>query len=847
MAFLLQIFQQSLSLLSHTLFTSPTTPSQELYPFLMLGDTLYYLYSVAFLSSAPFYQSLISLLLSLTVLFLYYLLGVPRVSLLGSRKNQIQRYIFIIFNFLHLLVGLDQSPEAITLNNPSSFQTEVLWRFLFLESLGCSFFQKLIFGIFCLKIHAGWKSHFDIRLLCTMLSIISLMSAWKVRKDKRKREKQLTKANSLEEIHNEKFLNETQNLSLLKVSRDRSRSQTRYIEKDSKLLSKILNQMPEGVIVLDVSGRVKYMNSYMKNIFEFEEGISLQELSQNLSKFEFKEASVQMTQSIPNNNKRSTTSEINIEEEEHFSITSESALDEQSNKLTREDFLKKVQKISSLQDLFISCMEEPETREASLKYVPTFQTRYSHQHDNETYSMEVKAHLIIENINERYLIILWRDTTERENKIICLEEEHLNFKNNVLASFSHELRTPLNANLAFLEQSMELEDIPRDIKERLIRPAWISGKLLFFLIKDILDYSQTVLNRFDLHIESRNIAQTVHQCIELFQQKITKKKLRLNLNIDKKIPTVIFTDHDRFSQILINLLSNAVKFTFQGSIDITLSATPQNTILVSVKDTGIGMEEISQKRLKRKFAGEVLNERISYDSVGIGIGSFIANKLAVKLSPREEIGLEFLSKKGKGSHFYFEIENKKAKSELGLGSTMLGDIAAHQFDTEEQCSVSRTIQDHHTHVMKNSFQLSQRNIKRNMNEQVLVVDDEIFNIIVIENFCKSFGIKVDKAFHGEEALHKLKSRQQPGGEESPVKMVFMDINMPVMDGYQASLRIQEMIRRRQIPNLIIVGVTAYVSDELIDKCYRCGMSEVLNKPLSKETLANVLRKYNVLD
>src|SRR4051812_5803193 len=107
MAFLLQIFQQSTSLLSHTLFTSPTTPSQDLYPFLIVGDTLYYLYSVIFFSSAPFYQNLLSLLLSLTVLFLYYLLGIPKAARLDSRKNQIHRYVFITFNFLHLLIGSD--------------------------------------------------------------------------------------------------------------------------------------------------------------------------------------------------------------------------------------------------------------------------------------------------------------------------------------------------------------------------------------------------------------------------------------------------------------------------------------------------------------------------------------------------------------------------------------------------------------------------------------------------------------------------------------------------------------------------------------------------------------------
>ena len=821
--------------LHKTGFFTPHKPQQNLYLFLLIGDVLYYVYNITTLSANYFQKNIISLIISLFVFSLFYLFGPQKKFSNSLIRYNAHLYIYVLFNLTYLCLGLEQPSNHIEREFLLDLQIESLWRFLMLDLLTSNLIMKLVYALICLKAYMTWRSSMHFRLICIAILLLMHKKAFRpIFREQKKFNRPRKEKSPLEQDSNEDFAMEKTKASLPLTETVEEvtleKSEAKYSDQDCKLLAKILSSMPEGVIVLGSGGQIKYMNEYMKNIFEFDEGISLKELSQNMSKFELKEASIQVTNKILIN-------------KGPLEDVSRDSMEDRNDKLTKEEFLKKVQEITSLEDLFNSCYHEPEPQEVPSKYVPTFQTRYHNQHDNEWYSMEVKAHLLIENPQERNLIILWRDTTERENKIIYLEEERVTLRNNILASFSHELRTPLNSNLAFLEQTMDSYDVPYKVKERLIKPALTSGKLLFFLIKDILDYSQMVLNRLDIHVTSRSINQTVNQCVELFQEKITQKELELRLNIDKRIPHVVFTDHDRFAQILINLLSNAVKFTTKGSIEINLEITRQHTLLVSVKDTGVGMDKAAQEKLKLKLEEDTIPTRVNSDSVGIGIGCFIASKLAKRLSPKESIGIDFLSEKGKGSYFFFEMENKKPGGETILGLTAIGGYLQH-YEIDERCDIVKALNTHQTHLLKNSFRLNQRNAKRTLSGRALVVDDEIFNIIVIENFCRSFGITIEKAFHGEEAIAKLKANQDP---DDPIKMIFMDINMPVMDGYEASLAITDMLKKGQIAQTVIIGVTAYVAGDMISKCFKCGMSEVLNKPVSKDQIVDILKKYEMLE
>jgi len=606
---------------------------------------------------------------------------------------------------------------------------------------------------------------------------------------------------------------------------------------DLETLAKILNFLPEGVVAVDLKGEVRFMNNYMCNILDFNEKVTLQELSTSLSDFKFREASIQA------NNSLALLKEVSI-------LTDKSALNNRPSvqdskiKLSRTDFLHKIEGITSLESLFISCITDPDAQEATERYVPTFQTRYHHPHNDTWYSIEIKVHLLSENLHEKYFIILLRDTTERDHRIISLEKEKILYRDNLIASFSHELRTPLNANLAFIEQSLESPDIPEHVKKNLLKPAFDSGRLLFYMVSDILDFSLIILNKLRLDVKARDIKRTVHDCLELFQNKVRQKGISLKLKFHQDVPRVLHTDHQRMSQVLTNLLSNAVQFTLKGEVEVIVSKLANNNIMITVTDTGIGMDENVIRKLERKLSNEMLKEKLSEASVGIGLGLYIANKLAKVLNPQKETGIEFVSEAQVGSKFFFEIENKEPKRLDTIKSEILHRGGSDFLGIDEKCDLMHRLKNYNSHSMKNLFRLSKKAISEGSQARVLIVDDEIFNITVIENFCKSLGIATEKAFNGKEAINKLKLCTNDS--QVPIKLVFMDVNMPVMDGYEATISIMNLIEVGEIDDTMVVGLTAYVSRDMIDKCYECGMAEVVNKPISKETLIEVLVRYKVL-
>jgi len=305
----------------------------------------------------------------------------------------------------------------------------------------------------------------------------------------------------------------------------------------------------------------------------------------------------------------------------------------------------------------------------------------------------------------------------------------------------------------------------------------------------------------------------------------------------------LFTDHIRVSQVLINLLNNALQFTMQGKIEVTISKSSLSSVTILVKDTGIGMSQNTQTRLSNQLTQDKLIKKIHQNSVGIGLGLFVSNKLAQKLNNEDKTGLEFRSKLGIGSEFSFKVSdqrlNQKLKSSSSIDSKL--DFLGIEELTRQDISLGRMIREYDTKFLKNSFRVNNK-IKNDNVFKVLIVDDEIFNITILENFCKSFGFITESAYNGEEALKKIERNSNEG---TPINIIFMDINMPVMNGFDAASAVQ-MIKKKEIENLYIIGVTAYVTKDVIEKAYQCGISEVVNKPLSKNILLDILVKYGLM-
>ena len=585
---------------------------------------------------------------------------------------------------------------------------------------------------------------------------------------------------------------------------------------DLKIFFQVLNHFSEGIIIFDSKGQKKFFNSSLLDVLETNENITLDELNKTLFDLQLRE--------------------INKVSQEHKPDSPVDSAQGLSVGLEENTYKERAQRISLLKDLYYFSFNTPE----SSQYLTIFHAKQYHKHTQEWHNMQIQAKVILEN-EERYLLFFIKDLTEYDRRAINLEKEKLIYRDNLIASFSHELRTPLNSNLGFLEQSIDSSLIPDEAKEKFLKPALTSGKLLFFIVSDILDYSLILAHGLKLEIQSKSILQTVYECLELIQLKLLEKKIEFKLTFEGIGPEKISTDHKRLSQILINLLNNAVQFTMKGKIEIIISWPSTTKLQISVKDTGIGMDSKTQSRLKNNLDQDELNERVNDWSVGIGLGLFIANKLSKMLNTDKQTGVKFCSTKGHGSTFYFEVKDQKTFQEVfELNPKRLSGL-----ELDQQLSLNTKVRQYHTPVLKNSFRLSARNSTVNsaIKTKVLIVDDEIFNIIVIENFCQSIGISTEKALNGQEAIEKLRNSHDNG---LSIKIIFMDINMPVMDGYQATREIHKMTEKGEIEDVTIIGVTAYISWDKVEKGYRSGMTEILNKPVSKETITTVLKKYRAI-
>jgi len=785
---------------------------------LFLIETIYYLATLIYLPST--HSPHIARRVCLCICGLIFAFWFANITNSIKKKVYYQYPSFLLLNFLFLL-NEASFLEGLSLGLMSQNHKELLiidltletiWRFFILHQFAAGSFVKIIHTILCGKLLFSlvMPSLFTLSFVrFTCEGLLFCLPA---------------------------FFAEKYGVAEMTINGMGRKEQEKKI-KDSDTVLKFFRCLPEGVFVANSLGQIKFMNNYFKNIFDGQAELTLKELSQYLPSFEFSEASIQT-----NSNYIFTYNMVTKFRQNYSTSTS----DEMLNNDDKLNYRAKLQNVTCLEDLFALLMKEKEVLRVAENYVPTFQAKYYQAETKDWKSIEIKAQIFSELDEEKYLIVLIRDTTERESKIISLEKEKITLRDNLLASFSHELRTPLNSNLAFLEQGIDNPNISQETKEKYLKPALVSGRMLFFIISDILDYSLMISNELHLIIKPKSLVHTVNTCFELLHTKMNEKNIAFGLSVIGEMPDLIYTDHSRVSQILINLLNNALQYTMKGRIDVVISRLTGQKIEIAVQDTGIGMDLLSQQRLRAKLSKDKISEKVNENSTGMGLGLFVSNKLSMALNGRDEKGLVFTSKKGFGSKFSFEVIDQRFCRHQSSSPLVLPkiDFQATEEQLKLESSLDTIIREYDTRMLKNIFRSNSMGLKYGSANRVLIVDDEIFNIVVIENFCKSLGIATEKAFNGQEALDKLRACSNDG--LAPIKMVFMDVNMPIMDGYQATSHIKEMISQGEIEDLEIVGVTAYVAKDKIVKGFKSGMSEIVNKPLSKAVLSDVLKRYTII-
>ncbi|GHB32913.1 hypothetical protein GCM10008106_12250 [Mongoliitalea lutea] len=381
-------------------------------------------------------------------------------------------------------------------------------------------------------------------------------------------------------------------------------------------------------------------------------------------------------------------------------------------------------------------------------------------------------------------------------------------KSEFLANMSHEIRTPLNGVIGFTDllSKTKLSKEQKEYSNAIMQ----SGKLLLNLINDILDFSKIEAGKLELSLLSCNINDIANESLKVISPTADQKNLNLVLSVDPQVPEFVIADVMRVKQILINLLSNAAKFTSEGEIELKITLinqgklTNKSRIEFAVKDTGIGISEEKKQVIFEAFAQEDNSTTRKYG--GTGLGLTICNKLLKLMESRLSVESEL----NKGSVFSFELE-----LENSWQSNELEKIAGSQQQVQVEAP-SRTIK--------------KKAIK------ILLVDDNSVNMLLAKTIVKNLipNTKILEAKNGLEAVEQFKAYNP--------SLIFMDIQMPEMSGYEATaiIRALEQGKESRVP---IIALTAGTVKGEFEKCLAIGMDSYLSKPVLIEDIENVLDKY----
>ena len=438
------------------------------------------------------------------------------------------------------------------------------------------------------------------------------------------------------------------------------------------------------------------------------------------------------------------------------------------------------------------------------------------------------------NMNrKRSLVLIFQDQTEYEARA-KLEDK---YQKMYVASIVHDIRTPLNGIMGIIDIIEELYTIP-EAKEEL-KLAKNTCMQLLFLTYDITDYSQIEANKLKVNQNVMNINSVLYDCVQLLKYHFEKKNVKLLYSINSTVPPVAFTDKNRYMQILMNFLSNALKFTFKGEVNIAIDYQADEDLLITtVNDTGIGIREEDMSKLFKMF-GKLGDAASTLNPNGVGFGLSICKKLSEAMGGYVSAKSEY----GTGSSFTFAIKANTLKlpasetPNASISPAMPRRIAALN-------AIAGTPNDESKKISLTADQLSFSPCDC---PKVLHVDDNACNKHVLRSYSLGLKVKADEADNGELAIEAVKKRAKMICCRS-YKLILMDINMPVMNGIEATLAITKLAKDGAIEKVPVIAVTAGDLCKEDEEYYYnvVGFAGYLPKPLSQKSYHETLRKYNVV-
>ena len=389
------------------------------------------------------------------------------------------------------------------------------------------------------------------------------------------------------------------------------------------------------------------------------------------------------------------------------------------------------------------------------------------------------------------------DITEQKQLEIELEAEKVKAleaskaKEAFLANMSHEIRTPLNAIIGFLRE-LEKQNISES-QHKYIENSTIASKHLLSIINNILDISKIEAGEMSLENEDFDLHKTIENVFIVLQPKTTQKNLIFKTYYDDSLTKYFKGDSVRIEEILFNLVGNSIKFTSEGSITINCrllkNESSNQSICISIEDTGIGMESHFITTIFNKFSQEENNKTKKYG--GTGLGMSITKQLIDLMGGN--ISIE--SEKDKGTKIEIHLTLEKGNR---------------------------------ANIIYDTFDSSKINLE---NKKILLVEDNEFNRIVAQNSLNSINCITTEAENGKEAIEIL--------ENNTFDLILMDIQMPIMDGFETTQYIRNNLKLK-IP---IIALTANAFKTEIDKCKEVGMDDYITKPFNEKSLFETIIKH----